>query len=103
MWGTRTFYFGDRIAVGVRDLQPAIARYQEKLKFRLTPFKSFDKEDEAGVALVLIPQGATKANVEQHSILFTKKIEKAHEDFASKGISMGPTQRFGRKPGCVEL
>jgi catechol 2,3-dioxygenase-like lactoylglutathione lyase family enzyme len=97
MWA---FYFGDSISVGVRDLQRAVAWYQEKLGLRLTPFKSedfaallsFDKEDETGIALVMIPPGETRANVEEHPIVFAKKIEKAHEEFVSKGISVGPIQ-----------
>lgn len=100
MWGTKLFYFGDNIAVGVRDLPHAVAWYQEKLGLRLTPNKSedysaflaFDKKDQAGVALVLIPPGTTKANVEAHPILFTKQIGKAHEQFLSRGISVGPIQ-----------
>ncbi len=101
MWGVRSFYFGDSISVGVRDLNQAIAWYQEKLGLRLTPIKSedfdallaFDKKEENGVALVLIPPGETKANVERHPILFTKKIEKAHEEFASRAIYVEPIQR----------
>ena len=100
MWEARTFYFGDSISVGVRDLQRATTWYQEKLKLKLTPFKSedyevllsFDKDDEIGVALCLIPPGEEQANVEGHPILFTKKIEKAHEQFLSKGIKVGPIQ-----------
>ena len=101
MWGVRNFYFGGgSISVGVRDLGRAIAWYQEKLKLRLTPIKSedfeallaFDKEDEDGVALVLIPPGEEKANIEGHPILFTKRIEKVHEEFASRGVTVGAIQ-----------
>jgi len=100
LWGARNFYFGDSISVGVRDLNQAIAWYQEKLGLKLTPIKSeefdallaFDKKDEDGVALVLIPPGETSANVEGHPILFAKRIEKAHEEFASRGIYVEPIQ-----------
>ena len=100
MLGARNFYFGDSISVGVRDLDRAIAWYQEKLKLRLTAIKSedfeallaFNKEDQDGVALVLMPPGETKANVEGHPILFTKRIEKVHEEFASRGVSVGSIQ-----------
>ena len=100
MWSTRSFYFGDSISVGVRDLSRAIAWYQEKLGLKLTPIKSeefdallaLDKKDEDGVALVLIPPGETKVNVEGHPILFTKNIEKANEEFASRGIYVEPIQ-----------
>ncbi len=81
MWGRKDFYFGDNISVGVKDLDRAVAWYEEKLGLRLTPLKSEDfgaflalaKDDETGVALVTIPPGETKANVEGHPILFTKK------------------------------
>lgn len=63
MWGSQPFYFGDSISVGVRDLQRSIEWYKEKLKLQLTRFpsedydalRSFDKEDEMGLALALIP------------------------------------------------
>jgi catechol 2,3-dioxygenase-like lactoylglutathione lyase family enzyme len=102
MWGVRNFYFGGgSISVGVRNLSGAIAWYQEKLRLRLTPIKSedfeallaFGKDDEDGLALVLIPPGETKANIEAHPILFTKKIEEVHEEFASRGVTVGPIQR----------
>jgi catechol 2,3-dioxygenase-like lactoylglutathione lyase family enzyme len=101
MWGAKTFYFGDNISIGVRDLDRAIAWYQEKLGLRLTPLKSedfsaflaFAKDGDIGVALVAIPAGETGANVESHPILFTKKIEACREDFASRGIQVRPLQR----------
>jgi hypothetical protein len=40
----------------------------------------------------LIPLGETKANVGKHPIVFTKKIEKVHEEFISKGIRVGPIE-----------
>lgn len=100
MWGAKKFYFGDNISVGVRDLNRAVSWYQEKLGLRLTPFKSedydaflsFEKDGDTGLALVLIPPGQTKANLEGHPILFTKKIEAAHEEFASRGIRVEPIQ-----------
>ncbi len=100
MWGAKNFYFGDNISLGVRDLRRAVAWYQEKLGLRLTPLKSedfeaflsFSKDDDTGLALVVIPPGETRANVEGHPILFTKKIEATHSDFSSKGINVGPIQ-----------
>jgi catechol 2,3-dioxygenase-like lactoylglutathione lyase family enzyme len=65
MWGGKNFYFGDNISVGVKNLDLAVAWYQDKLGLRLTPVKS---------------------------ILFTKKIEAAYEEFSSKGISVEPIQ-----------
>ncbi len=100
MWGAKNFYFGDNISIGVRDLEQAVAWYQEKLGLRLTPLKSedfeaflsFTKHDDTGLALVVIRPEETKANVEGHPILFTKKLEAAHSDFSSKGINVGPIQ-----------
>jgi catechol 2,3-dioxygenase-like lactoylglutathione lyase family enzyme len=101
MWGRNKFYFGDNISVGVRDVGRAVAWYQEKLGLRLTPlasedfeaFLAFSKDDEMGLALVAIPAGETTANVERHPILFSKKIEACREEFASRGIHVGPLQR----------
>jgi catechol 2,3-dioxygenase-like lactoylglutathione lyase family enzyme len=100
MWGRKNFYFGDSISVGVRDLDRAVAWYQEKLGLRLTPLKSedfeallsFAKDDDTGIALIVIQPGETKASVEGHPILFSKKIEAAHEEFASRGVVVGPIQ-----------
>ncbi len=100
MWGRNNFYFGDNISVGVKDLDQAIVWYQDKLGLKLTPLKSedfdaflsFAKKDEIGLALVVIPPGETKANVEGHPILFTKRVESAYEDFSSKGINVEPIQ-----------
>ena len=101
MWGRNTFYFGDNISVGVRDLSRAAAWYKDKLGLRLTPLKSEDfdaflslsKNDETGLALVTLPAGQTEANVEDHPILFTKKIAACREEFASRGITVGPIQQ----------
>lgn len=100
MWGAKKFYFGDNISVGVRDLNRAVSWYQEKLGLRLTLLKSEDydaflsleKDGDTGLALVLIPPGQTQANLEGHPILFTKKIEAAHEEFVSRGIRVEPIQ-----------
>jgi len=100
MWGRKSFYFGDNVSVGVRDLGRAVAWYQEKLGLRLTPLTSEDfdaflglsKDDDEGLALVAIPAGQTTVNVEGHPILFTKRIEACREDLTSRGIQVGPLQ-----------
>ena len=100
MWGGKNFYFGDNVSVGVRNLDSAIVWYQEKLDLRLTPLKSedfeaflsFSKDDDVGLALVAIPPGETKANVDGHPIFFSKKIESAHAEFTARGISVEPIQ-----------
>ena len=101
MWGRREFYFVDSISVGVKNLDSAVVWYQQKLGLQLAPLKSEDfdaflslsKNDEVGLALVVIPDGEATANVEGHPILFTKKIEECREKFASRGIQVGPLQR----------
>jgi len=100
MWGRKSFYFGDNVSVGVRDLGRAVAWYQEKLGLRLTPLTSEDfdaflglsKDDDVGLALVAIPAGQTTVKVEGHPILFTKRIEACREDLTSRGIQVGPLQ-----------
>jgi hypothetical protein len=90
----RAVCFGDSVAVG--------AWYQEKLGLRLTPYKSeefsallsFDQKDQTGLAL--ISPDDTGAKVEKHPILFTKKIERAHEAFVARGISVGPIDSDSR-------
>jgi catechol 2,3-dioxygenase-like lactoylglutathione lyase family enzyme len=97
MWGGKKFYFGDNISVGVRDLNRAVDWYQEKLGLCLTPLKSedfdaflsFTKDDDTGLALIVIPPGESKANVEGHPMLFTKRIEDTHKEFISRGINVG--------------
>ncbi|PYU53153.1 MAG: hypothetical protein DMG48_02655 [Acidobacteria bacterium] len=101
MWGRKTFYFGDNISVGVRDISRAVAWYEEKLGLRLTPltsedfdaFLAFSKDEGTGLALVAIPAGQTTVNVERHPILFSKKLEACREEFASRGVQVGPLQR----------
>src|SRR5260370_21708747 len=101
MWGRRKFYFGDNVSVGVRNLDNAVAWYQEKLGLRLSPLKSEDcdallvlsKDDEIGLALVVIPVDQTEVNVQSHPILFTKRLEACREEFASRGVQVGPLQR----------
>ncbi len=101
MWGRKNFYVGDNVSVGVRDVSKAVAWYQEKLELRLTPltsedfdvFLGFSKDDEIGLALVAIPAGQTEVNVESHPILFSKRLETCREEFASRGVQVGPLQR----------
>jgi catechol 2,3-dioxygenase-like lactoylglutathione lyase family enzyme len=101
MWSGKKFYFGDSISVGVRDVANAIVWYQEKLGLRLTPRKSedfsaflaFATDDDIGVALAKIPAGEIDANIEEHPILFTKKIEACRQEFVSRGIQVRPLQR----------
>jgi catechol 2,3-dioxygenase-like lactoylglutathione lyase family enzyme len=100
MWGGKNFYFGDNISVGVKNIDLAVAWYEDKLGLHLSPLKSEDfdaflslaRKDEIGLALVVIPPGETVANVPGHPILFTKRIEAAYEDFSSKGINVQPIQ-----------
>jgi hypothetical protein len=104
MWGTRSFYFGDNVSVGVRNLDSAVAWYKEKLGLRQSPLKfedcdallMFSKDDEIGLALVAIPAGETQANVESHPILFTKKLEACKEEFVSRGVQVASAKFRGK-------
>ena len=60
---------------------------------RFSGFPLFAKGDNIGLALVVIPPEETEANVEGHPILFSRNIVAAHEEFASRGIAVGPIQR----------
>jgi len=99
--GSQSFYFGDKITVGVRDLERAIAWYQEKLGLRLKPIKSDDfdaflalsESDEAGLALVRVAVGESEVDVEEYPILFTKQLEACREELVSRGIQAGPIQQ----------
>lgn len=101
MWGGKNFYFGDNISVGVRDPGNAIAWYKEKLGLRVSSLQLEDcdallvlsKEDETGLALVVIPAGETEANLESHPILFSNRLKACREEFASRGVQVGPLQR----------
>lgn len=44
------------------------------------------------VVLVKIPEGRTEAAVGRHPILFTRNLNKTHQDLVSKGITSGPIQ-----------
>jgi catechol 2,3-dioxygenase-like lactoylglutathione lyase family enzyme len=76
MFGNRNFYFTEKISVGVRNLERAVAWYREKLGLKLTPLKaedfdpSLEKDGEIGLALVVIPQGQSAANIPGHPILY---------------------------------
>jgi catechol 2,3-dioxygenase-like lactoylglutathione lyase family enzyme len=101
MWGRKNFYFGDNIAVAVRSLDNAVAWYREKLGLQLSPHKLEDcdallvlsKEDETGLALVVITAGETRVMVDGHPILFSNRLEACREEFASRGVQVGPLQR----------
>jgi catechol 2,3-dioxygenase-like lactoylglutathione lyase family enzyme len=85
MWGRKTFYFGDNVSIGVRDVGRAVSWYQDKLGLRLTPltsedfaaFLGFSKDDEIGLALVAIPADQAAANVESHPILSQRRSKRA--------------------------
>jgi catechol 2,3-dioxygenase-like lactoylglutathione lyase family enzyme len=100
MFGRKHFYFGDNITVGVRNLDLAIQWYQEKLGLRRAdvPGEEVDallvlsKDADAGLGLVVCGPNVGPDNFERHLILYSNKIEAAHEDFVSRGISVGPIQ-----------
>ena len=99
--GSQSFYFGDNITVGVRDLGRAIAWYEEKLGLRVKPVQSekFDaflvisENDELGLALVGVAVGESEENAEEYPILFTKQIEACREELVARGVQAGPIQQ----------
>jgi catechol 2,3-dioxygenase-like lactoylglutathione lyase family enzyme len=101
MWGRKHFCFGDNITVGVRDLDRAVHWYQEKLGLRRAdaPGDEVDallvlsKDDETGLGLMVLGPDVGPNNFEQHPIMYSDKIEAAREDFASRGVSVGPIQK----------
>lgn len=98
MWGSQPFYFGDSISVGVRDLQRSIEWYKEKLKLQLTRFPSedydallsFDKEDEMGLVLALIPLERPKRTSKNIRSCLREKSKEPIRSF--RGIEVGPIQ-----------
>ena len=100
MFGRKHFYFGDNITVGVKDLDRAIQWYQEKLGLRRGDFPGdevdallvLSKDDETGLGLMVFGPDVGPDNLERHPILYSSKIETAHEEFVSRGISVGPMQ-----------
>ena len=100
MWGRQHFYFGDNITVGVRDLAQSIGWYQEKLGLRRSNLSApevdallvLSTDDDIGLGLVVFGPDVGPGNLERHAILFSKKLEAAHEDLASRGVSVGPIQ-----------
>lgn len=100
MFGRRHFYFSDNITVGVKDLDRAIEWYQEKLGLRRGDFAGdevdallvLSKDDETGLGLVVFGPDVGPGNLERHPILYSSKIEAAHGEFLSRGISVGPIQ-----------
>jgi len=93
-----------QITIGVKDMERAVGWYSENLGLSVWARRSDCNEVHLGyptadkramiplVVLVPIPDGRTEAAVGRHPILFTKKIEKRHGEFASRGVYVEPIQ-----------
>jgi catechol 2,3-dioxygenase-like lactoylglutathione lyase family enzyme len=99
MWGKPPLFIADNCVVDVRNLQAVVEWYKEKLGLR----ESRDREtDDSGrrfadlcisgsdicISLLELEQDASAET--RHVIFFTKKIEKAHEWLAERGVSVEP-------------
>lgn len=99
MFGKPPFYLADSCVVDVRNLGAAIAWYKEKLGLRESrerreedsgrPFADLEiSSGEPCISLVELAPGASPAP--HHAIFYAKKIEKAHEWFAGRGVAVEP-------------
>jgi catechol 2,3-dioxygenase-like lactoylglutathione lyase family enzyme len=102
MWGGKHFYFGDNITVGVRDLDLAIRWYQEKLGLHRSDGYAGDdvdallllsKNDDIGLGLLVLGPDFSPNDLQGHPILYSSKIEAAHEDFVGSEVNVGPIQK----------
>jgi len=99
MWGSPPFSIPDNCVVDVRNLVAAREWYKEKLGLR----ESHDRtEDDSGrpfadlclskgdtfISLVELEPGATPGK--QHAIFYAKKLEKAREWLAQRGVTVEP-------------
>jgi catechol 2,3-dioxygenase-like lactoylglutathione lyase family enzyme len=98
MWGGPPFSIPDNCAVDVRNLAAAREWYKEKLGLREARDRTQDdsgrpfadlcisKGDGTFVSLVELEPGATPGK--QHAIFYAKKLEKAHEWLAQRGVTV---------------
>jgi catechol 2,3-dioxygenase-like lactoylglutathione lyase family enzyme len=100
VWGGKHFYFADNITVGVKNLDQAVSWYRENLGLHraanhteeVDELLVLGKDDDTGLGIMLLGPDIGPAAFDRHPILYTKKIEAAHKDFASRGIRLGPIQ-----------
>jgi catechol 2,3-dioxygenase-like lactoylglutathione lyase family enzyme len=98
MWGSPPFFIPDNCTVDVRNLAAAREWYKEKLGLRESHDRTEDdsgrpfadlcvsKSDGAFVSLVELEPGAAPGK--QHAIFYAKKLEKAHEWLAQRGVTV---------------
>lgn len=89
---------GDGIFVGVSDLQAARNWYKEKLGMREVPVEVDEPADAIGLAFdgedgALIIGSPGSEPPAGSSILFTRKISKAHAWLNSQGVNVGTVER----------
>jgi catechol 2,3-dioxygenase-like lactoylglutathione lyase family enzyme len=100
MWGKPPFFLLGNCAVDVRNLVAARDWYKEKLALHEAhdrrqddsgrPFADLriSNRDSTFLSLVELKAGAASEN--QHVIFFAKKLEKAHEWLAERGVAVEP-------------
>ena len=98
MWGSPPFFMPDSCVVDVRNLGAARDWYKEKLSLQEShdrqeddsgrPFADLclSKHDEACFSLIELEPGASPEK--RHNVVYAKKLEKALEWFAERGVSV---------------
>ena len=101
MWGKPPFDIADNCAVDVRNLTAAEEWYMEKLGLHKSktareedsgqPFADLhiSNYDDVFLSLVELEPGVPAEN--QHVVLFTKNLDKAHQWLAVRGVAVEPT------------
>lgn len=88
------------ISVAVRDLERAVTWYCERLGLSIVPEHSYSGEVHLGylqrekVVITLFPclDGKPGVSIDRRPILFTRKLDSVHSDFAAFGVEVGPIQ-----------
>jgi catechol 2,3-dioxygenase-like lactoylglutathione lyase family enzyme len=100
MWGGPPFSIPDNCCVEVRNLAAARKWYQEKLGLREAqdrteddsgrPFADLCISERGGMCISLVELEPGASPAKQHSILYARKLEKAHEWLAQRGVAVEP-------------
>ncbi|HEV2488682.1 MAG TPA: VOC family protein [Candidatus Acidoferrales bacterium] len=100
MWGNPPFFIPDNCAIDVRNLSAASAWYKEKLRLHEVhdrdeddsgrPFVDLSIEERNGAFLTLVELEPGAAHEKRHFIFYAKRIEKAHEWLAGRGVVVEP-------------
>ena len=107
IFGKVTFSMGgDPGYVRVRQFESAIAWYEEKLGFKCVETDQQEgsgyryallcfSDEESGSGMVLEENGGPGSSAGKIPIMFTNRLEKAHELLESRGVAVGPVRDDG--------